>query len=115
MKKDLQILYRELVKKGPKYIVDCDFESLQSEKEIKSMCQQLGYCHYTNKLQQTPIHLQILGLGPSLKAKLEKCNIKSWGITFDERDFLAFHEQEKQVEDFKNKIVYLTADSENLI
>lgn len=31
-------MFKELVLKGPKLIIDCDYEKLMTEKEIKSLC-----------------------------------------------------------------------------
>ena len=33
-----QQMFKELVLKGPKLIIDCDYEKLMTEKEIKSLC-----------------------------------------------------------------------------
>ncbi len=42
-------MFCELVKVGPKIIIDCDFNELMTEKEIKSVCQQFAYCTNANK------------------------------------------------------------------
>ena len=38
-KQDKQKMFFELVKQGPRVIIDCDFNELMTEKEIKSVCQ----------------------------------------------------------------------------
>ena len=38
-KKEKQDLFRQLTLQGPKVVIDLDFESLQTEKEVKSLCQ----------------------------------------------------------------------------
>lgn len=48
-KKEKQALFRKLCDQGPKYIIDCEFEDMMIDKEIKSMAQQLAYTHSMNK------------------------------------------------------------------
>lgn len=31
-------MFKELTLKGPRVIIDCDFEQLMTDKEIKSLC-----------------------------------------------------------------------------
>lgn len=42
-------MFADLCLLGPKIIIDCDFEPLMTDKEIKSMTQQLAYCTNVNK------------------------------------------------------------------
>jgi hypothetical protein len=42
-------MFFDLCQKGPRIIIDCDFEKLMLEKEIKSLTQQLGYATNANK------------------------------------------------------------------
>ena len=37
-KQNKQKMFFDLVKKGPRIIIDCDFNELMTEKEIKSVC-----------------------------------------------------------------------------
>jgi hypothetical protein len=48
-KKEKQALFKELCLRGPKYIIDCEFDNLMQERELKSLGQQLAYCHSINK------------------------------------------------------------------
>jgi len=36
-KKEKQGLFRELCLKGPKYIIDCEFDDLMADRELKSL------------------------------------------------------------------------------
>ena len=38
-KQEKQKMFFELVKQGPRVVIDCDFNELMTEKEIKSVCQ----------------------------------------------------------------------------
>lgn len=48
-RKEKQKLYKDLCLKGPRVVIDCDFESLMTDREIKSLAQQLAYCVNANK------------------------------------------------------------------
>jgi len=39
----------DLCRKGPRVVIDCDFDSLMMEKEVKSLAQQLSYSVNINK------------------------------------------------------------------
>ena len=36
-KKEKQALFKELCLKGPKYIIDCEFDALMADRELKSL------------------------------------------------------------------------------
>jgi hypothetical protein len=38
-KKEKQALFKELCLKGPKYIIDCEFDALMVDRELKSLGQ----------------------------------------------------------------------------
>jgi Trm5-related predicted tRNA methylase len=42
-------MFKDLCLAGPKYVIDCDFEDYMTERELKSLAQQLAYCHSINK------------------------------------------------------------------
>ena len=48
-KQEKQALFKALCEKGPKIVIDCEFDDLMQERELKSLSQQLAYCHATNK------------------------------------------------------------------
>jgi Trm5-related predicted tRNA methylase len=55
-------MFFELCKKGPRIIIDCDFEKLMMEKEVKSFTQQLGYATNANKQLTQPCNLIFTGV-----------------------------------------------------
>ena len=63
-------LFKELCEQGPKYVIDCDFEEFQGDRELKSLGQQLAYCHSINKRLQQPINLFLTGVGDRLNTIL---------------------------------------------
>ena len=48
-KKEKQKLFKDLCLKGPRIVVDCDYEDKMREPEVKSLGQQLTYCTNVNK------------------------------------------------------------------
>jgi hypothetical protein len=59
-------------------VVDCDFEPLMMEKEVKSLSQQLSYCTNVNKQQLIPMNLVFTGVGEKLGAMLDRNNAYNW-------------------------------------
>lgn len=71
-KQDKQKMFFDLVQKGPRIIIDCDFNDLMTEKEIKSVCQQFAYCTNVNKQANPPINLIFSGVKGPLRQQLTK-------------------------------------------
>ena len=59
-------------------VVDCDFEPLMMEKEVKSLSQQLSYCTNVNKQQLIPMNLVFTGVGKKVGAMLDRNNAYNW-------------------------------------
>lgn len=79
------------------------------EKELKSLGQQLAYVYSVNKKMDNPLNLMFTGVGEKLKQLLDKSNAQNWAVQI-------FHKQTYlDVVQDKSKLVYLTADSPNLI
>ncbi len=49
--------YKEDVLKGPRIIIDCDFEDVTTFKEGTSLAVQLAYCHNSNRKAKIPMGL----------------------------------------------------------
>lgn len=96
--------YKLEVQNSHPIIIDCSFQPLMMEKEIKSLCLQLAYCHSINR--KFPIRSQIVitSFKDQIKQKLTKTNAQSWGIVLEEKHYLDCYD--------KNKLVYLTGDAE---
>ena len=105
-------MFQELCYKGPKIIIDCEFDDLMYENEKKSMGQQLAYCHNINKKQEIPCNLIVTGMTPGslISNVIEKQGSKSWAVTFSEKSYMDLLKP-TNLQD----LVYLTADSENVI
>jgi tRNA (guanine9-N1)-methyltransferase len=48
-KEEKKQMFKQLCKKGPKIVVDCEFDTLMLEREKKSLGQQIAYVHNINK------------------------------------------------------------------
>lgn len=103
-------MFKELCEQGPKYIIDCEFDSLMQDRELKSLAQQLAYCHSVNKRAKIPLNIIVTGVDAKLKALITHSSCTQWAVDFKfgENYIDAFA-------DSKDQLVYLTADSENLI
>jgi len=64
-------MFKDLCLAGPKYVIDCDFEDYMTERELKSLAQQLAYCHSINKKMSKPMNIYVTGVGPRLRKLLE--------------------------------------------
>lgn len=96
--------YRLAVQTSHPIIIDCSFQPLMTEKEIKSLCVQLAYCHSINR--KFPIRSQIVitSFTDQIKQKLAKTNAENWGVSLQEKHYLEYYD--------KSKLIYLTGDAE---
>ena len=79
-KKEKQKLYKELCLKGPRIVVDCDYEDKMREPEVKSLGQQLTYCTNVNKQLEQPMNLIFTGVGDQLVERLKAASYENWSI-----------------------------------
>ena len=96
--------YKLEVQNSHPIIIDCSFQPLMMEKEIKSLCLQLAYCHSINRKFAIRSQIVITSFKDQIKQKLTKTNAQSWGIVLEEKHYLDLYD--------KNKLVYLTGDAE---
>ncbi|RLN66044.1 hypothetical protein BBP00_00002491 [Phytophthora kernoviae] len=94
---------------GAMVVIDCGFEEKMSEKEKKSLSQQIMFSYGVNKRSRTPMNAFITSLRGDTKDNLEKIS----GF----HEWLAFKVSSKCYMDLfkKESLVYLTADSPNTI
>ena len=92
------------LKSGIKVVVDCDFDSYQTEKELTSLKQQLIYCYAENKRSDHPLNLELCGVSSQMQESLQKVSYSNWSLSVRNETYLNLFD--------KDKLVYLTADSE---
>eukprot|EP00952_Eustigmatos_sp_NYUAD-ZCMA_P006282 27072-Eustigmatos_ZCMA.PRE.1 len=57
---------------NPRIVIDCSFDKDLTDKELKSLTQQIMHCHAYNKKTSHPSHLHITGYGSRLESRLSK-------------------------------------------
>ena len=110
--------FLERCNKNFSVIIDCSWESNHSESALRSLSQQIMFCYSCNKRSSKPCNIILSGVGPLLKAKFEKLHYDNWiGITTFFTDVLT-DSCDPSINPLlppKNKIVYLTSDSDEII
>lgn len=116
-KQEKQALFKALCEKGPKIVIDCEFDDLMQERELKSLSQQLAYCHATNKKLKQPLNLYFTGVGPKLKQQIQTQNCQNWAVELRYKEGTSKLSEYLQHESDlpRSQLVYLSADSENLL
>jgi len=96
---------------APQVIIDLDFEEQMNEKEKKSMVQQLMYCYGMNKRATHPLGMHFAGLRGETEEMLDNIGgFRQWlGVTVSSTPY----EQDDTFD--KKSLVYLTADSNNVL
>ncbi|OQR97776.1 RNA (guanine-9-)-methyltransferase domain-containing protein [Achlya hypogyna] len=94
---------------GPTIVIDCGFEEDMSSKEKKSLSQQIMFSYGINKRCESPATVFLTSLHGETEANLQKIG----GFS----EWLAFDATTKCYMDTfrKESLVYLTADSPNVI
>jgi hypothetical protein len=52
----------QALQSGQKIVIDLDFADLMTDTELRSICQQLGYCWHANCAARAPAHLALTSL-----------------------------------------------------
>ncbi|GMH41962.1 hypothetical protein BSKO_09881 [Bryopsis sp. KO-2023] len=103
----------EAMENGPRLVIDMGFAHLMYEKEVCSMCQQLGMSYANIGKAEKPFHLLFTDFNGPVKERFQKqwtvAEGGEWAVTTDSRSYLEFFESERE------NIVYLTPDSQNIL
>ncbi|KDD73449.1 hypothetical protein H632_c2167p0 [Helicosporidium sp. ATCC 50920] len=96
-------------REGLRIVLDLGFAELMTDSELKSLCQQLSYCHSANSRVREAAHLIFTGLrGPMGEALRRQCTgCDRWPVDQHEEDYLEVFEGRQ------DQLVYLTADSQH--
>ena len=125
-KKELKEEFKQKCKTGMRVVIDCDFEHLMNEQGNKSMVRQIVDLYSINKESSNPFRVILYGVGKQIKEGLIKSNYENWiGIeicfkedypSFDKFiEEVLYKDDKRSMNDIKNNIYYLSADSENNI
>lgn len=92
-------------------VIDCDWEHLMEMKDVQKLAKQIQYAYTTNRRLEDPVQFFVTGLkqGSMLKEKLDKdyAGYENWDIHLKAENYNDCFE--------KDKIVYLTSESENVL
>ncbi|KAK6917882.1 tRNA methyltransferase TRMD/TRM10-type domain [Dillenia turbinata] len=95
---------------GQKIVVDLEFSHLTAPNEIHSLVQQITYCYSMNGRCATAIHLWLTGCTGEIGEQLHKLpGFDKWIIEKESKSYI------EVLQDQKEKLVYLTADSETIL
>ena len=85
---------------GPHIVIDCGFENIMTEREMKSLALQLSYIHSSNKALESPFHLHFCNFNPKTflaKFLKENCNADEWPYTFSQEDYVDLYPKSQLV------------------
>lgn len=111
---------QDQISSGVTVVLDCGFEDKMNDREIKSLGQQLTRCYSANKCSQISLDLQAYSFLGRLQTRMNEAvaGYVNWG------EYLRFNSEsieEKFVKNSDNnssnmkRVVYLTADSPNIL
>uniref|UniRef100_A0A061RBJ9 tRNA (guanine(9)-N(1))-methyltransferase n=2 Tax=Tetraselmis sp. GSL018 TaxID=582737 RepID=A0A061RBJ9_9CHLO len=109
--KEKRARLEEAMRSGQRVVVDLDFEELMADSDIRSLCQQLAYSYSANCRAARPFSLHL----SSVKGKVgqflrhQVSGLDNWLATKDSATYL------ESFGDRKGDLVYLTADSPNVL
>ncbi len=91
-------------------IIDLEFGQLMTESEKRSLAHQLNYCYSNNSKSEKPCKLVLCGLKDVMGQEMSNLSgFENWIVGKEEEGYIDVMSERKQ------DLVYLTADSENVI
>ncbi|XP_024184923.1 tRNA (guanine(9)-N1)-methyltransferase [Rosa chinensis] len=95
---------------GQKIVIDLEFSHLMTPSETHSLVQQIMYCYAVNGRSREPCHLWLTGCKGEMGTQLRRLpGFDKWSVEREDGSYIEALESEK------NNLVYLTADSENVV
>ncbi|PON90296.1 tRNA (guanine-N1-)-methyltransferase [Trema orientale] len=95
---------------GQNIIIDLEFSHLMTPSEINSLVQQIMYCYAVNGRCTNPGHLWLTGLAGEMGSQLQRLpGFDKWIIEKEKQSYI------EALQDQKENLVYLTADSETVL
>ena len=91
-------------------VIDCDFQNQMNDNEMKKLVKQINRCYSINKHSEAPCQLYITSIRGLIKDKFIKCQpgYVNWDAHCLECDW-------KEMFSDKNKVIYLSSESENVL
>jgi tRNA (guanine9-N1)-methyltransferase len=99
--------------RGPTVIIDCEWYTHMSPKELLSLTQQIMYSYASNKDAKRPVRLCIVGVSEEHCSMIKKLpGFPQWYVTITTETLASL--VGKETTD-TSRFTYLTADSENVL
>jgi tRNA (guanine9-N1)-methyltransferase len=89
-------------------VVDCSFENLMNDGDIRHLVKQLGYCYASNRRIKNCLQFYLTSMNGMTKELLDKSGLACWDVHKHEKFYIDVFENEP-----KENICYLTSDSPN--
>lgn len=101
-------------------LLDCSFDHLMSDKEIRSMTSQITRCHSDNRRAQHPCNIIVTGWNAKIADRFKavyKDQQENWErVSFYKENYLNESDGTVPMQGInKDDLIYLSADSENTI
>ncbi|XP_038215850.1 tRNA methyltransferase 10 homolog A [Zerene cesonia] len=107
-RKMLKKMKLEKVKKNITIIIDLSFDHLMIEKDRYKVIKQLLRCYSINRRSEAPLQFHVTSFGEKAKIDISRHNgYENWDIGYHEKSYLELFPKEK--------LVYLSSESENVI
>ncbi|KAL8461683.1 hypothetical protein ACS0TY_032970 [Phlomoides rotata] len=95
---------------GQNVVIDLEFAHLMTSKELKSLVKQVTYCYAINRRCALPARIWLTGCNGEMQNHLMRIpGYDQWFFEKEERSYV------EALQDQKENLVYLTADSENVL
>jgi tRNA (guanine9-N1)-methyltransferase len=95
--------------------IDCSFENLMTRKEIGSLSNQIRYSYAMNKKSYHPVYMSVSSLSLSGQTYQNLARVEGFPDNWKARAFQCSDKPLTEVHTPKEKIVYLTSDSDNTL
>ncbi|CAK1552089.1 unnamed protein product [Leptosia nina] len=107
-RKMLKKMKLEKVKSNVGIILDLSFDHLMIEKDRYKVIKQLLRCYSINRRSESPLQFHVTSFGEKIKVDISRHNgYEHWDIEYHEESYIDVFPKEK--------LVYLTSESENVI
>ncbi|KAL3568736.1 hypothetical protein D5086_028626 [Populus alba] len=102
--------HRKAKEFGQNIVIDLEFADLMTNSEIHSLVQQIIYCYAVNGRCASPGHLWLTGCRGEMENQLQRLpGFDKWIIEKESQSYI------EALQDQKENLVYLTADSETVL
>ncbi|XP_066936785.1 uncharacterized protein [Clytia hemisphaerica] len=101
--------FKNIEYRDPNIVIDLDFYELMNETDVRMVVKQVNSCYSINRKAKHPVHLHATSFHGPLKDLFVKLQPGSphWDFHFQEKDYIDLFQKEK--------IVYLSSDSDNVL